>query len=73
MELHAPLRNLDETTVSDVGMSPWVYNLYIDPKEQASSGHSCFEWSLPQVLNKVNRHLATFADYPSVEIGLGKP
>jgi len=70
---HAPRRNLDETTVSDVGMSPWVYNLYIDPKEQASSGHSRFEWGLPQVLQKVQRHLATFKDYPSTDIGLGKP
>lgn len=70
---HAARRNLDETTVSDVGMSPWVYNLYTDPKEQASSGHSRFEWGLPQVLHKVQRHLGTFAKYPSTDIGLGKP
>lgn len=70
---HAPRRNLDETTVSDVGMSPWVYNLYTDPKEQASTGHSRFEWGLPQALQRVQRHLATFADYPSTDIGLGKP
>ena len=70
---HAPRRNLDETTVSDVGMSPWVYNLYLDPKEQESSGHSRFEWGLPQALQRVQRHLATFADYPSTDIGLGKP
>ncbi|MCT4373433.1 arylsulfatase [Yangia mangrovi] len=70
---HAARRNLDETTVSDVGMSPWVYNLYTDPKEQASSGHSRFEWGLPQALQRVQRHLATFADYPSTDIGLGKP
>ena len=73
METHAPRRNLDETTVSDVGLSPWVDNLYIDPKEQASSGHSRFEWGIPQVLKKAARHLATFAAYPSTDIGLGKP
>jgi arylsulfatase len=73
METHAPRRNLDETTVSDVGMSPWVYNLYMDPKEQASSGHSRFEWGLPQVLQRAARHRATFAAYPSTDIGLGKP
>ncbi|EAV41198.1 arylsulfatase [Stappia aggregata IAM 12614] len=73
MQQHAPRRNLDQTTVSDVGMSPWVYNLYTDPKEQASSGHSRFEWGLPQALKRVQRHLATFADYPSTDIGLGKP
>ncbi|WP_108258350.1 arylsulfatase [Mangrovicoccus ximenensis] len=70
---HAARRNLDETTVTDVGMSPWVYNLYTDPKEQASSGHSRFEWGLPQALRRVQRHLATFAEYPSTDIGLGKP
>jgi arylsulfatase len=54
-------------------MSPWVYNLYMDPKEQASSGHSRFEWGLPQVLRRAQRHLATFEAYPSTDIGLGKP
>lgn len=73
MQTWAPRRNLDETTISDVGMSPWVYNLYIDPKEQASSGHARFEWGLPQVLQKAQRHLATFSDYPSTDIGLQKP
>lgn len=73
MHQHAPRRNLDQTTVSDVGMSPWVYNLYVDPKEQASSGHSRFEWGMPQVLQRAQRHLATFVDYPSTDIGLGKP
>jgi arylsulfatase A-like enzyme len=73
MQTHAPRRNLDETTVSDVGMSPWVYNLYMDPKEQASVGHSRFEWGLPQILRKVNRHLSTFSAYPRTDLGLGKP
>lgn len=73
MQTHAPRRNLDETTVSDVGMSPWVYNLYVDPKEQASTGHSRFEWGIPQILQKAGRHQATFSAYPSTDIGLGKP
>ena len=74
MLTHAPRRNLDETTVSDVGMSPWVYNLYMDPKEQASSGHARFEWGLPQVMQRVGRHINTFVAYPRKDIGLmGKP
>ena len=74
MLTEVPRRNLDETTVSDVGMSPWVYNLYMDPKEQASSGHARFEWGLPQVMQKVGRHLSTFKKYPRKDIGLmGKP
>jgi len=66
----APRRNLDETIVADVGMSPWVYNLYMDPKEQASSGHSRFEWGLPQVMQLVGRHVGTFQKYPRKDIGL---
>lgn len=73
MTQHAARRNLDETTVSAAGMSPWVYNLYTDPKEQASSGHARFEWGLPQVLHKVKRHLGTFKAYPSTDLGLAKP
>ncbi len=72
-ETHAPRRNLDESTVSEVGMSPWVYNLYMDPKEQASIGHSRFEWGIPQVMQRAQRHAATFVDYPRKDIGLGKP
>ncbi len=72
-ETHAARRNLDELTVSEVGMSPWVYNLYMDPKEQASTGHSRFEWGIPQVLQKIGRHTATFAAYPRKDIGLAKP
>jgi arylsulfatase len=72
-QTHAARRNLDETTISPTGMSPWVYNLYMDPKEQASTGHSRFEWGLPQVLARANRHNATFEKYPRKDIGLQKP
>ena len=37
-EIHAPRRNLDESTVSEAGLSPRVYNLYMDSKEQKSIG-----------------------------------
>lgn len=73
MLTQAARRNLDETINVGVGMSPWVYNLYTDPKEMASSGHARFEWGLPQVLQRAQRHLATFAGYPSTNIGLGIP
>lgn len=68
-----PRRNLDQSTVHELGMSPWVYNLYMDPKEQASTGHSRFEWGFPQVMTRVNRHVATFEKYPRKDIGLRKP
>jgi arylsulfatase len=69
----APRRNLDQSIVVGLGMSPWVYNLYMDPEEQASTGHSRFEWGLPQVLQRAGRHDATFQKYPRKDIGLKKP
>ena len=39
----AERRNLDESIPVRTGMAPWVYNLYMDPKEQASQGHARFE------------------------------
>jgi len=65
-------RNLDASTLTPVGQSPWVFNLYMDPKEQASQGHSRFEWGLPQVSARLNRHLATFERFPAKDLGLAK-
>ncbi|MBC2688826.1 arylsulfatase [Pseudomonas kielensis] len=65
--------NLDESLVSSTGMSPWVYNLYVDPKEQVSTGHRNFEWGLPRVVGIAGRHLATFQKYPAKDLGLAKP
>ncbi len=33
VEEKAQWLNIDMTTVSDVGLAPWLFNLYIDPKE----------------------------------------
>jgi arylsulfatase len=35
---HAQWLDIDMTTKSDVGLGPWLFNLYIDPKEQIPSG-----------------------------------
>lgn len=64
-------QNIDESTLQSVGMSPWVYNLYMDPKEQVSSGHRYFEWGLPRILGFVNRHIDSVRRYPPKDIGLG--
>ncbi|MBW6401745.1 arylsulfatase [Roseomonas sp. HJA6] len=63
-------RNLDENTLVQVGIAPWVYNLHMDPKEQASQGHLRFEWGIPQVMQRVGRHNATFERFPRKDIGL---
>lgn len=65
--------NIDEALISSTGLSPWVYNLYVDPKEQVSTGHRNFEWGLPRVIAIAGRHLASFQKYPPKDLGLAKP
>lgn len=69
----AARKNIDQSTIENIGMSPWVYNLYADPKEQISSGHRYFEWGLPVMLGLAGSHLATYKQYPMKDIGLKKP
>ena len=64
-------RNIDASTLSKVGTSPWVFNLNVDPKEMASEGHRYFEWGLPVALAFMKRHIATMKKYPNTDIGLG--
>lgn len=68
-----PGSNLDESALVSTGMSPWVYNLYLDPKEMKSVGHRTFEWGLPSVVSLLNRHMATYRKYPMKDLGLAKP
>ncbi|MEN0008024.1 arylsulfatase, partial [Flavobacterium nitrogenifigens] len=69
----AERKNLDQSTIQSIGMSPWVYNLYSDPKEQLSTGHRYFEWGIPGVMSVIAAHLATYQKYPMKDIGLKKP
>lgn len=69
----APRKNLDQSVIENVGMSPWVYNLYNSPKEDLSSGHRYFEWGLPGMMGLINAHMSTYQKYPMKDIGLKKP
>ena len=65
--------NIDESILVSTGTSPWVYNLYLDPKEQVSTGHRYFEFGLPRALYFVKEHAKTYVKYPMKDIGLGVP
>jgi hypothetical protein len=54
------------------GLSPCVYNLYMDPKRQASQGRARFEWIIPQVPTRIVRQIGTFSKYPRKDVGLGE-
>lgn len=72
-DVKRPMSNIDEATILEVGMSPWIYNLYTDPKEQASTGHRFFEWGVGTVVGLAREHGATYKDFPMKNIGLGIP
>ena len=40
----APHMHIDMATVQDVGLAPWFFNLYIDPKEEMTVGHRMNPW-----------------------------
>ena len=68
-----PMRNLDESHLVSTGDWPWVYNLYMDPKEQRSTGHRYFEWGLAAIQPMLVRHLSTYIKFPRKDIGLSVP
>ncbi len=65
-----PHMHIDMATVQNVGLAPWLFNLYIDPKEEMPVGHRRNAW-LADVVGKLKAHAATFKKYPPKEIGLG--
>jgi arylsulfatase A-like enzyme len=68
---HSQWLNIDMTTVSDVGLAPWLFNLYVDPKEQYPVGHRMNPW-LASLAAEMKGHAATFKKYPPKNIGLGQ-
>lgn len=68
-ETHAQWLDIDMTTVSQVGLAPWVFNLYIDPKEQYPVGHRMNAW-VASLAAELKEHGTTFRKYPPKDIGL---
>jgi arylsulfatase len=71
LQEHSQWLNIDMTTVSDVGLAPWLFNLFIDPKEQYPVGHRMNAW-LASMAAELKGHAATFKKYPPKDIGLGQ-
>lgn len=65
-----PHMHIDLSTVQKVGVAPWLFNLYIDPKEEMTVGHRRNAW-LATVTGKLKAHGATFKKYPPKDVGLG--
>jgi arylsulfatase len=71
VETHAQWLGIDMTTISEVGLAPWLFNLYIDPKEEYPVGHRMNAF-LASMAAEMKAHGATFKKYPPKDIGLGQ-
>jgi len=65
----APHMWIDYATIQDVGLAPWLFNLYIDPKEEMPVGHRRNAW-LASLGAQLKSHGATFKKFPPKNIGL---
>ena len=66
---HSTFMHIDMAVLQDVGTAPWLFNLYIDPKEQLAVGHRRNAW-LASMGAEAKAHLATFRKYPPKQVGL---
>jgi arylsulfatase A-like enzyme len=60
---------IDQATMQNVGLSPWFFDLYLDPKEQETVGHRLSPW-LASVGSKLTAHAALLKKFPPKNIGL---
>ncbi|KAF0813094.1 Arylsulfatase [Andreprevotia sp. IGB-42] len=63
--------DIDMSTKQKVGLAPWLFNLYIDPREQTPVGHRGNAW-LASMAAEAKAHAATFKKYPPKDVGLGQ-
>jgi arylsulfatase A-like enzyme len=61
--------NIDMAKVEQVGLAPWLFNLFIDPLEKMAVGHRRNAF-LASVGAQAKSHLATFKKYPAKNVGL---
>ncbi|MGC4001953.1 MAG: arylsulfatase [Pirellulales bacterium] len=66
-----PFSNISMSTFVPVGVSPWVFDLYRDPKERKTQSNADYEWVYGPILQMYGQHAKTFVKYPKKDIGLG--
>ncbi|MGP4842999.1 arylsulfatase [Marinobacter sp. 1Y8] len=69
-EEQAPHMGIDYGVTQKTGLSPWLFNLYIDPKESMPLGHRMNPW-LASMVAEVKAQAATLKTFPPKDIGLG--
>lgn len=65
------MMNIDFSYTGQPGLAPWLFNLYIDPKERMPVGHRLNAWTAVMAA-EAKGHAATFRKYPPKDVGLGQ-
>lgn len=60
---------IDMATIQDTGLAPWLFNLFLDPKEGYPVGHRLNAWTA-SLGAEMKAHGATFVKYPPKDLGL---
>ncbi|MDJ0995611.1 MAG: arylsulfatase [Dinoroseobacter sp.] len=60
---------IDMAAVVPTGLAPWLFNLYIDPKEEYPVGHRMNAWTA-SLGAELKAHGATFVKFPPKDLGL---
>ncbi|MGR3614925.1 MAG: arylsulfatase [Paracoccaceae bacterium] len=60
---------IDMATVVQTGLAPWLFNLYIDPKEEYPVGHRMNAWTA-SLGAELKAHAATLKKFPPKDLGL---
>ncbi|MDO6519963.1 arylsulfatase [Shimia thalassica] len=60
---------IDMATVVPTGLAPWLFNLYVDPKEEYPVGHRMNAWTA-SLGAELKAHAATFKKFPPKDLGL---
>ena len=61
--------HIDMATVPDMATAPWLFNLYIDAKEELRVGHRMNAW-LASLGAELGTHAAKIEKYPPKNLGL---
>lgn len=71
IQYEQPFSNISMSTFVPVGVAPWIFDIYRDPKERITRSNGDYEWLYGPILQLQAQHAATFVKYPKKDIGLG--
>lgn len=69
VEPDASMLWIDMAKLVDTALAPWLFNLYVDPKEEYAVGHRLNAWQASMGA-EMKAHGATFKQFPPKDIGL---